>query len=406
MLKLFELRGVVAALLLSSYVLAEGGEVYKCTDGIWLQSKSTCYSDLRSAFDAANSNTVDTIYVTGEITVDNEIPVRQSTNVIGQKCGGYMAKVFSGFNENEDAIFRMVGSSGDKLLVKDITFENRGGGHSRCIRSDEYDVNEKEARDDRFTKDSAYSLEIDNCRLRYFDSKARGGAAIFLQAVESVVIKNSDFEHNHVTVPDTGDEERFGGGGTLWFQELRRSTNYILIEDSTFLNNSMEFEHGLGGAFFVGNCLGQVDIVDSTFLENIASDGGAVHIARVGITTTVNIDGRFERNQAREQGWGSRAAARDSNNYASNGRGLVANNRASGDAVVTFAGTFINNRVDSSSIFDSSKLFQGTLVVKKGTKFQGNVPGRGIKLSNSSTKLYVQQSEINNSKADLVYRVD
>jgi hypothetical protein len=49
--------------------------------------------------------------------------------------------------------------------------------------------------------------------------------------------------------------------------------------------------------------------IGGEFVRNSASDGGAIHIFRAERDSAIDINGRFDSNEAKEYGWGSRGGA-------------------------------------------------------------------------------------------------
>lgn len=49
--------------------------------------------------------------------------------------------------------------------------------------------------------------------------------------------------------------------------------------------------------------------IGGEFVRNSASDGGAIHVFRAEPGCTIDINGRFDANEAKEYGWGSRGGA-------------------------------------------------------------------------------------------------
>eukprot|EP01134_Creolimax_fragrantissima_P005774 CFRG5774T1 len=380
------------------------GSCELCGTGAWLNG--VCYDSLFDAVAAADSS--ESITVRGQITVNNEIDMNKRVKIIGERCGGSRPKVISRVNDKQKAIFHMTGNSGQLLTLRGIDF-TKGNGYSRLIRSDEYDVDEMDAQDDRWTWMPAYSLNINDVSASGFETKARGGSVIFLQVSEEVYIANSVFVSNSVDMPDRG--EYYGGGGALWFQELPRG-NSVNVVNSIFRRNDMQFQHGLGGALMLGNIDGSVDISDSKFFDNRASDGGAIHMARVNRNSVVNIDGIFERNEAHEQGWGSRGSAlrfkyisgrvnidgEFDSNKADEDRATIANNRIQSSGKVVIRGVFKNNECKKGGvIWDTHMSYSGRLTVKAGTKFINNESEMNPRLAiytNGGNNLYFSGSNM------------
>jgi CSLREA domain-containing protein len=111
-------------------------------------------------------------------------------------------------------------------------------------------------------------------------TNGRGGAIYNVEG--NLIIDNSSFQEN--TAANGGAIENFNGS--------------VKITNSSFINNSAS---GLGGALDAGDRLSQVDIVETTFNNNSASNGGAIYNG----TGSVIIDSsNFYRNNATSAGGG------------------------------------------------------------------------------------------------------
>ncbi|KNC74733.1 hypothetical protein SARC_12729, partial [Sphaeroforma arctica JP610] len=269
-----------------------------CGSGAWLQG--VC-RELSVALQLAAVG--DEISVVGSQNIYTELNITKNTSIQGVICDGVRPLVTSQLNDWQQGIFYMNGPPKTNLSLAGIDFVGSPVGWSRLIHSDELDVDAVIAKDN-FSGMPPYTLLLHNISAENFTTQARGGSVIFLQVAEQVYIRQSRFTRNKVAYYDEDHTEYWGGGGTLWFQELNVNQS-ITLEDTVLEDNIFEYQHGLGGAMTVINVTGTIDIKGTKFIRNQAADGGAIHIARLndGGSLTIDNECEFDGNIAHEQGW-------------------------------------------------------------------------------------------------------
>eukprot|EP01134_Creolimax_fragrantissima_P008458 CFRG8458T1 len=230
------------------------------------------------------------------------------------------------------------------------------------------------------------SLQVHNSNFKNFFSAHRGSVFFMWTAGNVTIGPNCTFSHN--TVADR--REVFGGGAI--------SLGYI-DEDSfvhiggNFDHNAVIYpfpfgsEHGEGGAIFGEYCAGSL-VINGTFRDNFASDGGAIHIKSV-VNGSLTIDGHFEHNMAINSGAGCRGGAvrvllsnspikllgTYINNLADTGRGGVfASNDMIYGASLELDGEFKSNTCGSQGgVISQLSEFEGAIILKANSVFEGNV---------------------------------
>ncbi|KNC87401.1 hypothetical protein SARC_00492 [Sphaeroforma arctica JP610] len=374
-----------------------GNNCATCENGIWLQSGNTCYDNLALAIYSNFAN--EPLYISGTIEVENEIALLSSIKLVGSSCGASISKpkIVSRIDDDYDAIFVLSGQDGATYHFENIHFEN-GDDRSRLIRTAEVDEDQEETDDAGWSDMPAYNLALIDIVAEKFETKARGGSAVFMQVARSVLIDGSTFSQNNVADPG---KELYGGGGAVWIHEVPKG-NSVVVQNSIFTENTMEFEHGLGAAFYIAHIDGAASILNCVFRDNAAADGAAIHISRTDTSGSVIINSTFQNNRAASD-WGARGSALRfkyiygsvsidgvyTDNETADGRSLIANNRVGSGASVRLAGTFINNDCrQGGAVWDSHMEFGGVMTISSGTSMVDNDsdvnPGTVIRLAGAN----------------------
>eukprot|EP00123_Amoebidium_parasiticum_P015819 comp23161_c0_seq1/m.37465 comp23161_c0_seq1/g.37465 ORF comp23161_c0_seq1/g.37465 comp23161_c0_seq1/m.37465 type:complete len:639 (-) comp23161_c0_seq1:47-1963(-) len=345
--------------------------------------------------------------------VSAEILLAKNLVIRGCKPDGGKAIITTDINVEEGCIFRIGGRS-QRLEFYDLSLERTGLGFASAIRTWE--------RLETDTSDligSLVWLVIEGCEFKNFYTRARGGAAIFIDSMSDFSLRGSLIQGNRVNIVG----ERFDGGGAvwiLWVDNIRKAE----VKDCVFQDNHHEFQHGVGGALMFDNVMGRVDIIGNAFTSNSASGGGALMISGINELATVTIDSKFENNTATEFGWGSRGGAAwieringtliirgefVNNNAPSDRGGAIANNGIMQNASVTIDAQFgYNNCSEGGAAWDTLGVGfrnRGKLTLKSTCTFEGNTGemGRIIRLTRPVGKsTFTREAEWNGSD-DVVY---
>jgi len=127
-------------------------------------------------------------------------------------------------------------------------------------------------------------LIVDNCQ--FVNNEANYGGAIHSSKAGLVQIANSAFLNNRALdttiITDTGD------GGAIFNEGVLSITN-----------TTLRHSHAVGGAAILNNAGGEVTVSNSSLLDNVATNGGAIE---ANSATVYISDTQFERNSARQYG--------------------------------------------------------------------------------------------------------
>ena len=253
----------------------------------------------------------------------------------------------------------LIGTSGDKLVLKNVTNKGMYAAGSLDLTAS--------------SKDNVVTLK--NGSVSNFSGKVTSTdhfGAVVTATTGTLKIDNVTFENNKFDEVNTGDKQHNGTRGII-----RAAGANLEVAKSTFAGN----EAVLGGAINVwSNGENTVKITDSTFTGNATkSHGGAVYITGSQVKTTI-ADATFSKNTSGKQGGALQLAGA--------GETTITNTTFSENAAGTFGGainatgtkvaatnvTFEGNKAASAD-GDGGALFvdgQGASYTQVGGKFVGN----------------------------------
>eukprot|EP00123_Amoebidium_parasiticum_P017991 comp24062_c0_seq1/m.43231 comp24062_c0_seq1/g.43231 ORF comp24062_c0_seq1/g.43231 comp24062_c0_seq1/m.43231 type:complete len:572 (-) comp24062_c0_seq1:354-2069(-) len=347
-----------------------------------------CYSDLSSAITAAGSGSVVTIFQ--DLTINAEIPFAATITIQGNPSASTQPRLLCTMNITWAGMLRATGD-GQTVTLKNLAFENVGGGSCTAFRTPDLGADAQPA-----APTTTVNLNVYGCSFKNFETYARGGSAIFVGSTNGINVDSCVFDSNVVhNYGMNGTEEILWwmGGGAVWIVSVG---GQVTITNNVFTNNTFWFPHSLGAALMISSVFAgsTVKVESNQFKGNMASAGGAFYLGNIEAGAKLTVNSTFESNEAREFGWKSRGGAMwleqvhgevlvygtFRNNTAPAGRGgAIANNIVVGN--VTLDAQFIDNSAASSgSIWDSwssQTPVQGTGTVSiLGTSLvQGNTAG-------------------------------
>lgn len=253
----------------------------------------------------------------------------------------------------------LIGTSGDKLVLKNVTNKGMYAAGSLDLTAS--------------SKDNVVTLK--NGSVSNFSGKVTSTdhfGAVVTATTGTLKIDNVTFENNKFDEVNTGDKQHNGTRGII-----RAAGANLEVAKSTFAGN----EAVLGGAINVwSNGENTVKITDSTFTGNATkSHGGAVYITGSQVKTTI-ADATFSKNTSGKQGGALQLAGA--------GETTITNTTFSENAAGTFGGAInaTGTKVAATNvIFEGNKaasadghggaLFvdgQGASYTQVGGKFVGN----------------------------------
>ena len=253
----------------------------------------------------------------------------------------------------------LIGTSGDKLVLKNVTNKGMYAAGSLDLTAS--------------SKDNVVTLK--NGSVSNFSGKVTSTdhfGAVVTATTGTLKIDNVTFENNKFDEVNTGDKQHNGTRGII-----RAAGANLEVAKSTFAGN----EAVLGGAINVwSNGENTVKITDSTFTGNATkSHGGAVYITGSQVKTTI-ADATFSKNTSGKQGGALQLSDA--------GETTITNTTFSENAAGTFGGAInaTNTQVVAENVtFEGNKaasadghggaLFvdgQGASYTQAGGKFVGN----------------------------------
>lgn len=253
----------------------------------------------------------------------------------------------------------LIGTSGDKLVLKNVTNKGMYAAGSLDLTAS--------------SKDNVVTLK--NGSVSNFSGKVTSTdhfGAVVTATTGTLKIDNVTFENNKFDEVNTGDKQHNGTRGII-----RAAGANLEVAKSTFAGN----EAVLGGAINVwSNGENTVKITDSTFTGNATkSHGGAVYITGSQVKTTI-ADATFSKNTSGKQGGALQLAGA--------GETTITNTTFSENAAGTFGGainatgtkvaatnvTFEGNKAASADGHGGALFVdgQGTSYTQVGGKFVGN----------------------------------
>jgi len=253
----------------------------------------------------------------------------------------------------------LIGTSGDKLVLKNVTNKGMYAAGSLDLTAS--------------SKDNVVTLK--NGSVSNFSGKVTSTdhfGAVVTATTGTLKIDNVTFENNKFDEVNTGDKQHNGTRGII-----RAAGANLEVAKSTFAGN----EAVLGGAINVwSNGENTVKITDSTFTGNATkSHGGAVYITGSQVKTTI-ADATFSKNTSGKQGGALQLAGA--------GETTITNTMFSENAAGTFGGainatgtkvaatnvTFEGNKAASADGHGGALFVdgQGASYTQVGGKFVGN----------------------------------
>lgn len=253
----------------------------------------------------------------------------------------------------------LIGTSGDKLVLKNVTNKGMYAAGSLDLTAS--------------SKDNVVTLK--NGSVSNFSGKVTSTdhfGAVVTATTGTLKINNVTFENNKFDEVNTGDKQHNGTRGII-----RAAGANLEVAKSTFAGN----EAVLGGAINVwSNGENTVKITDSTFTGNATkSHGGAVYITGSQVKTTI-ADATFSKNTSGKQGGALQLAGA--------GETTITNTTFSENAAGTFGGainatgtkvaatnvTFEGNKAASADGHGGALFVdgQGASYTQVGGKFVGN----------------------------------
>lgn len=258
----------------------------------------------------------------------------------------------------------LIGTSGDKLVLKNVTNKGMYAAGSLDLTAS--------------SKDNVVTLK--NGSVSNFSGKVTStdhfGAVVTATTgtlkIDNVTFENNKFDEVNIDEVNTGDKQHNGTRGII-----RAAGANLEVAKSTFAGN----EAVLGGAINVwSNGENTVKITDSTFTGNATkSHGGAVYITGSQVKTTI-ADATFSKNTSGKQGGALQLAGA--------GETTITNTTFSENAAGTFGGainatgtkvaatnvTFEGNKAASADGHGGALFVdgQGASYTQVGGKFVGN----------------------------------
>lgn len=253
----------------------------------------------------------------------------------------------------------LIGTSGDKLVLKNVTNKGMYAAGSLDLTAS--------------SKDNVVTLK--NGSVSNFSGKVTSTdhfGAVVTATTGTLKIDNVTFENNKFDEVNTGDKQHNGTRGII-----RAAGANLEVAKSTFAGN----EAVLGGAINVwSNGENTVKITDSTFTGNATkSHGGAVYITGSQVKTTI-ADATFSKNTSGKQGGALQLAGA--------GETTITNTTFSENAAGTFGGainatgtkvaatnvTFEGNKAASADGHGGALFVdgQGASYTQVGGQFVGN----------------------------------
>lgn len=266
---------------------------------------------------------------------------------------------FTKAEKQDDVASSLIGTSGDKLVLKNVTNKGMYAAGSLDLTAS--------------SKDNVVTLK--NGSVSNFSGKVTSAdhfGAVVTATTGTLKIDNVTFENNKFDEVKTGDKQHNGTRGII-----RAAGANLEVAKSTFAGN----EAVLGGAINVwSNGENTVKITDSTFTGNATkSHGGAVYITGSQVKTTI-ADSTFSKNTAGKQGGALQLAGA--------GETTITNTTFSENAAGTFGGAInaTGTKVAATNVtFEGNKaagadghggaLFvdgQGASYTQAGGRFVGN----------------------------------
>ncbi len=181
---------------------------------------------------------------------------------------------------NQHHILEVVGADHTRVRLRGLTFSDAEGMEGAAVEAQNIDsmvVEDCVFRNNRAGSGGAISVFLDRDGEEVWPIQILGsvfennvadsrGGSLLLRALEAnqMLISNSTFRDNEVLT---------GGGGAIYSSPIKDGS-HIEIEDSTFENNIADTR---GGALEL-EYLGSLAVVNTSFVGNSSSDGGAIYL--------------------------------------------------------------------------------------------------------------------------------
>lgn len=376
------------------------GNACNCPGAVDRVKNNLCYLTLQMAIQEAIPTSK--IVFGGTKYIEEPIVFTTNFSLKGTICNKQPATLIARMNYPAGGILMPIADS-HELNLKDIKFiRDIHSGYASALRA---------APISRKKDTGLLSIKILNCTFQNFVTKSTGGSAIFIPVGNKIYIdKYTWFENNVVDTYGNwslSDGWIYGGGGALYIQQMWENAKTVIY--SNFMNNHHKFQHGLGGAIKLDWVAGRL-IIDGNFINNSASDGGAISIDIVTSHGRAKITGRYIGNNAIDYGLGSRGGAirpefvkgnmsidgHFENNHADGRGGCFAINREKLSGRLTISGTYINNSaVEAGGVLSISNEASGYLNILPSTVFVNNNAS-----SNNTDILYINPLQVGLSEMD------
>lgn len=266
---------------------------------------------------------------------------------------------FTKAEKQTDVASSLIGTSGDKLALKNVTNKDMYAAGSLDLTAS--------------SKDNVVTLK--NGSVSNFSGKVTNAdhfGAVVTATTGTLKIDNVTFENNKFDEVKTGDNQHNGTRGII-----RAAGANLEVAKSTFAGN----EAVLGGAINVwSDGENTVKIADSTFTGNATkSHGGAVYITGSQVKTTI-ADATFSKNTSGKQGGalqltGAGETTITNTTFSENAAGTFGGAiNATGTKVAATNVTFEGNKAASADGHGGALFVdgQGASYTQTGGKFVGN----------------------------------
>ena len=266
---------------------------------------------------------------------------------------------FTKAEKQTDVASSLIGTSGDKLALKNVTNKDMYAAGSLDLTAS--------------SKDNVVTLK--NGSVSNFSGKVTNAdhfGAVVTATTGTLKIDNVTFENNKFDEVKTGDNQHNGTRGII-----RAAGANLEVAKSTFAGN----EAVLGGAINVwSDGENTVKIADSTFTGNATkSHGGAVYITGSQVKTTI-ADATFSKNTSGKQGGalqltGAGETTITNTTFSENAAGTFGGAiNATGTKVAATNVTFEGNKAASADGHGGALFVdgQGASYTQAGGKFVGN----------------------------------
>ncbi|KNC83465.1 hypothetical protein SARC_04274 [Sphaeroforma arctica JP610] len=261
---------------------------------------TVCYTSLGAAVNSSIDN--DIITIGGK----HEVPEPIDINTVilsfqGAKCDSDAGELIATFDNNETSILQAINPDGHIITIKDLDFTSAGDNMAGGFRS---------LGNVTWPSKQGVNLTLQNVHMQNMRS-ALPGVGVFVgnsRGFEST----SDCTFKDLTMKGN-TSSTYPGGAAIAVIALFEP--YIITIRGIFERNTARYnevwasKHSLGGAVYLDYMQSSVYILNSTFRDNVANQGSAIHVQGIFKTFTVGEDCLFERNIAKDDGENARGGA-------------------------------------------------------------------------------------------------